>query len=350
MLGYLETFSDSFIIAVALWPFLSVVLTLPILALMYHRHHRLRIKSVLTAYICVLYALGLAAFTLYPMPDDPASYCLTHSLKPQLHVMRFLHDISTDGKIAVLQLLFNVLLFMPLGFALKRWARWSAVLVLPAGFVASAFIEVSQLTGVWGVYPCAYRQFDVDDLITNTLGAVLGCLVAWAYGLVFPSENSIDPHEVNMRPGLLHRVVALVIDLIFVWVCDFALTFGFIAWFHHIATPTLDGRFMLLGHTFAAGVFDVVARLGSVLAFFVFELLIPVLCHGQTLGAMFTHMNVEMRVRQGGRRALFYLLRWLMLFAATQLFVTPWARVGVVVVLILCVFYVVARRMPYDFV
>ena len=42
MLGYLRFFSTSFIVAVILWSFISMVLTIPILAGMYHRHHRLR--------------------------------------------------------------------------------------------------------------------------------------------------------------------------------------------------------------------------------------------------------------------------------------------------------------------
>jgi hypothetical protein len=64
MLTYLGYFSTSFVIAVIAWPFVSVVLTLPILAGMYHRHHRLRFGAVLAAYLVVLYLLGLAAVHL----------------------------------------------------------------------------------------------------------------------------------------------------------------------------------------------------------------------------------------------------------------------------------------------
>lgn len=31
---------------------------------------------------------------------------------------------------------------------------------------------------MWGLYPCPFRLFDVDDLILNTLGAVVGSLLA----------------------------------------------------------------------------------------------------------------------------------------------------------------------------
>ena len=43
-------------------------------------------------------------------------------------------------------------------------------------FAFTVFIEVGQLTGFFFMYPGSYRLCDVDDLICNTLGGVLG---AW---------------------------------------------------------------------------------------------------------------------------------------------------------------------------
>ena len=55
------------------------------------------------------------------------------------------------------------------------------------GFGLSLTVELTQLTGLWGLYPCPYRQFDVDDLILNTTGVALGFAVvrlaqSWAGG------------------------------------------------------------------------------------------------------------------------------------------------------------------------
>lgn len=47
-----------------------------------------------------------------------------------------------------------------------------------AGLATSLAIELTQLIGVWGLFPCAHRLFDVDDLLLNTAGATLGSLVA----------------------------------------------------------------------------------------------------------------------------------------------------------------------------
>ena len=65
----------------------------------------------------------------------------------------------------------NVILFIPLGVALK----WSGVRdVKKTGFFASLLIEILQFTFALGTFEC-------DDLIHNTFGAVIG---AWCVGKI----------------------------------------------------------------------------------------------------------------------------------------------------------------------
>nr|WP_255569844.1 VanZ family protein [Actibacterium sp. 188UL27-1] len=67
----------------------------------------------------------------------------------------------------------NVGFFALVGAALTRHTTylWHA---LAYGLALSLIIELSQVTGLWGVYPCPYRTFDITDLILNPLGVVLG--------------------------------------------------------------------------------------------------------------------------------------------------------------------------------
>ena len=72
------------------------------------------------------------------------------------------------------QIIMNVILFVPIGFfaggALKKKHIWHA---FGFGFILSLFIEVTQLISTRGV-------FNVDDIIHNTLGCMMGflCFVA----------------------------------------------------------------------------------------------------------------------------------------------------------------------------
>ena len=66
MMAFIGGSSQPFILAVILWPFMSALLTLPVLAYLYHRENRIRFTSVLASYGSVLYLLSLACFTRCP--------------------------------------------------------------------------------------------------------------------------------------------------------------------------------------------------------------------------------------------------------------------------------------------
>lgn len=77
----------------------------------------------------------------------------------------------------LLPAIMNLLLCGLIGALLSRHAlRWRSAVGL--GFALSLTVELTQLTGTWGFYPCAHRTFDVDDLILNTLGVALGFMAA----------------------------------------------------------------------------------------------------------------------------------------------------------------------------
>ena len=78
------------------------------------------------------------------------------------------------------QLFFNIAMFIPLGFFTAGCLRWGLRATALSGFALSSFIELSQLTGNWGLAGFTYRTFDVDDIVNNTAGAVLGAACIWA--------------------------------------------------------------------------------------------------------------------------------------------------------------------------
>ena len=336
-MSYVLYFSKPFALAIAIWPFLSLLLTLPVLALLYHRDNRLRFTSALTAYLVVLYLIALACFTMYPMPENPATYCAAHHLRPQLNPFEFIHDIRTDGITGVMQLAMNVVFFLPLGYFMKRVFRWKFATALPAMFLTSLLIETTQLTGIWGIYPCAYRLFDVDDLITNTLGGILG----YAMGSIvthFLPQQRIDEDAITTEPGFVRRCVALAIDLFLVETASLSVT----------ALIYLVG--VLFDVNRANNVNAAVSAVATIVMFVLFEGIIPWRRAGRTLGGGFTRMTVETRERSGMRRIVFYTLRALVLYCAVYGLWTDRGFYALLFDIALIVFWSVKKRMPYDYV
>lgn len=333
---FLGNYSENFAAALVLWPALSFLLTLPILAYLYHRDGRLRFGTFVGAYLTVLYICGLGCFTLYPLPTGDAGPGISYGIQPQWAPLNFIGDIHRDGLKAVFQLVFNVVFFMPMGFIAGRLLRLRFVPSVLLGLIVSVLIETAQLTGLFGIYPYAYRCCDVDDVATNTLGAALGWMCAWLLGRVVPPGKLADA-EPTEHPGFVRRCVALWIDLVIVWVVA-VVPYGTVAVGFELAgleLPALPG--MTAGQTGAA-VIDGVALVALV----VVEVIIPWFRDGSTPGGSFVRMTFEAHPRTTGCRVLFYTARSATL-ALAYLWV-PW------MVVILLIFYLVKREMPYDLI
>ena len=224
-MSYLVAFSPSFRLAASLWPLAALVLTLPILAFLYHRDGRLGVRTVLGCYLTVLYLLSLVCFTLYPLPSGDRGAGVTFGVAPQLDPMGFVADVRDGGARAVFQILANVAFFLPLGIVVGRGLGWGFAQTLALGLLTSLLIETSQLTGLFGAYPYAYRCFDVDDLLWNTSGAAIGWLIAAALNRLLPRRR-LGEQDICRAPGLVRRGVALTIDMALVMAVYLAATLG----------------------------------------------------------------------------------------------------------------------------
>ena len=172
------------ILALIVGAVLAVLLFVPLVAASYRRNGAMTPLRTAGWAASLLWVLGLWAYVLLPLPAPDTIRCTSAQLVPFEFVSEILrrHAAGTPilANLEVHHTLLNILLFTPLGVLLRgifglrlRWA-------LLGGFGMSLFVETTQLTGTWGLYACSYRVFDVDDLMTNTLGAVLGWTSAWA--------------------------------------------------------------------------------------------------------------------------------------------------------------------------
>lgn len=324
---FLSSYSENFAVAMALWPLAATVLTLPILAYLYHRDGRLKFVSVVATYLAVLYVLGLGCFTLYPLPSGDSGLGITYGVPWQLNPLAFIGDFAREGLSTIPQIAFNVVFFLPLGFIagrLLRWRFWTSVAV---GFGVSFCIEAAQGTGLFGIYPYAYRTADVDDLIYNTVGAALGWWCAAQLGRVLPPGALAEEDDITHEPGFIRRCVAFWLDSL------------------------LIGLIVIVGTTAVTALLDALSGGGrladapwiivvSIAAFLLVEGLLPWLRNGSTPGGSFVRMTCETRERTGFRRVLFYAARLVVLGMSYLWFPFAWP--------LLALYYLVRRRMPYD--
>ena len=334
-MGFLAGFSDRFMLALGIWPFASFLLTLPLLAFLYHRDGQLRLLAAVGAYAAVLYGLALVFFTLWPLPEGTEGLGITYGIAPQLDPLAFIGDIRRDGLKAVFQIAANVAFFVPLGFIARRGLRLGLPASAAAGLAVSALIETAQLTGLFGLYPFAYRTFDVDDLAWNVAGAVLGWLAAALVARLLP-EGEAYRQPITHEPGFVRRSVAFCIDM--------AIIMGAIG--ASALTVLVASYLPMVGELWRAGGTEALAA-AAVALFVVLEAVVPWACGGSTPGGAFVRMSCETKARSGARRLSFYGARLAVIGAC--LMVWPWPACLLAVPLVLG-FYLVTRKMPYDFI
>ncbi|WP_295148219.1 VanZ family protein [Saccharopolyspora sp.] len=202
---------------------LAVVLFVPYVARQYRRRGQLGAGHLALALAAVVYGVSLVAYVLLPFPQLTPDFCATEGAGgPQWIPFNFLNDMRKEatgtGVLSVLsnpaltQIALNVGLFVPLGMFVRYLFGRSVLITTAVGFGVSLLIEATQGTGIWFLYPCAYRLFDVDDLIMNTAGALAG---AWAA----PALRAVPGQRLTTPPGQprpitwSRRLLASVCDL-----------------------------------------------------------------------------------------------------------------------------------------
>ena len=121
-----------------------------------------------------MYAVALLALTLLPLGTYPYP---PHNPYPFATIGQLFGRDGIDVSVARLIAL-NIVAFIPLGVLtpvlVPRLKSWLTVLAV--GLAASIAIELTQL-GLSAVAGYVYRQADIDDVILNVAGAMLGRLL-----------------------------------------------------------------------------------------------------------------------------------------------------------------------------
>lgn len=93
-----------------------------------------------------------------------------------------INPIPFSAGIDMVGYILNIILFIPFGFLIPLiWKKMRSLhLTALAGFSFSILIEISQLLN--------NRRTDIDDLIMNTLGAIIGFLIYKSFKKLMPTR------------------------------------------------------------------------------------------------------------------------------------------------------------------
>jgi glycopeptide antibiotics resistance protein len=119
----------------------------------------------------LVYLAALLALTLLPLNEDSTTEIAVR-LTPFGTLGRALRLGPGSYEYGVMIL--NMLAFVPVGLLVPVLTRTRSVLLaVGAGLILSVLIEIAQFT-ISLIVGYSYRRADIDDVIANTVGALLG--------------------------------------------------------------------------------------------------------------------------------------------------------------------------------
>jgi len=218
--------------ALAIFPLIAAGAALPYVAIQYRRRGTLGAGQIILTALFGLYLVGLALVVVLPLRPVSPDFCQLFGVNAKLDPLHVVNEAravrATGGWSAVLRnsnvqdVILNVLLFIPLGMFARHMLRRGITLTAAIGLAVSLLIELTQLTGNWGLYPCAYRFSSTSDVITNTLGAGVGAFLAPLLRLVPGQLAASNPTERQpVSPG--RRYLAALSNVALVVAMGFAL-------------------------------------------------------------------------------------------------------------------------------
>jgi glycopeptide antibiotics resistance protein len=295
--------------AAVVFPLIALALTIPYALYSYHRYGSISILRSLVLFSFVFYLQCAYYLVILPLPD-PAEVATRTGAYYQLIPCYFVYDAVTHASLDpttlsgwfsflkspyILEPVFNMLLTLPFGVYLSYYFKCSLKKVLILSFALSLFFELSQLSGLFGVYSRPYRIADVDDLILNTLGGALGYFIHTKFFRFLPNKEWMDKRsaERSVSVSYLRRLAAFFVDSVLI---------GLIVW---LVTTLFAANGIILDEATTDGTWI------SIVVLLVYYPLFALLTRGGTPGKMLVRIRLD--TVEGARpRWLLILLRYLL--------------------------------------
>ena len=284
----MTTYLNSIYTAFFLFPFIALLITFPFMIINYNKYGSISKIRTFIIYTFILYLMGAYFLVILPLPSIEYVSKLTiphYQIKPFNFIFDFIKDnkysfnslsifIKMLKQPSIYQPLFNVILTIPFGIYLRYYYKCSLKKTCLCSFFLSLFFEITQLTGLYHIYPRNYRMFDVDDIMFNTLGGIVGYYIITPFLKILPSRDKIDDKSFIMSNKVtgLRRLVAFIIDLFFL-----SLLFGILL----IIT-------ILFGKEYNLKTFIIL----FLIIIYIMFVLIPIIFKGRTIGKRVVNLRL----------------------------------------------------------
>lgn len=215
-------------IAIMTFPFIALIISLPFILIQYHKYGSISFFKTIIIYSFTLYFICAYFLVILPLPDINEVANLT-TPRMQLIPFSFIVDFIKNTSFNINDIhtylptlkesyfyvpIYNIFLTLPFGIYLRYYFKCNGKKVAIYTFLLSLFYELTQLSGLYFIYPRSYRLFDVDDLLLNTLGGLVGYFIAKPIINKLPTIEKIesDAKEKGKKISGFKRTTSLFLD------------------------------------------------------------------------------------------------------------------------------------------
>ncbi len=224
----MQRYVEPLTFALVMFPLAAALFTLPYVLYSYRRYGSILPMRVLCVYAFIFYLMCVYCLAILPFPsaDTVVTQHVGLNLIPFSYVPEILtatvefsiKDPSTWMSAffasGLYEPVLNILMFLPLGVFLRYYFGWGRRKTVLTALLISLFLEVTQYTATYGLAPFRYRLTDVNDLIHNTLGGLLGYAVTPFLTGFLPTRERLNQlsYQRGRRVSYIRRLMAFLTD------------------------------------------------------------------------------------------------------------------------------------------
>lgn len=264
--------------AIIVFPIIAFLITIPFILHNYHKYGSVHYLKTLVIYSFILYLITVYFLVILPLPSFEAA-----SKIPGPHFnfipFNFIKDFINETSLVLSNpstyltaikepcfyvVIFNIFMTIPFGMYLHYYFKCDFKKTVFYTFLLSLFFELTQGTGLYFIYPNPYRLCDIDDLILNTTGGIVGFGLMKLIEKFLPSRDEIDRKALEKGQVVsgLRRITVFCLDLFIYFIISTIIYF------------VLNNKNIYL------------------IIFLLYYIIIPIMIKNQTLGMNF--LNVRM--------------------------------------------------------